>query len=294
MLVPGAKVNFSEKLMDPLTVPKDLVGKNSPIPVEILPDNDSLINRFADDLLREYLAAKTAGREKVVFILPVGPVGQYDLLAARCNREKISLRDLIVINMDEYLTIDGRDFIPVNDPLSFRRHMEEHFYRHLNSQLAPPEEHRIFPHPLALSRIPEIIAGFGGCDACFGGIGITGHVAFNDPPEPGEKISLKKFRNLPTRVVRLSRETRLINAVTACRGNIDRIPELAVTVGMKEILKSRKVRIYLNRLWQSAIVRKILYGPVTPAVPGSLLQDHPDVRFVLTDYVAELPEPELK
>jgi glucosamine-6-phosphate deaminase len=119
-------------------------------------------------------------------------------------------------------------------------------------------------------------------------------VAFNDPPEPGEKITLEEFRNLPTRVVRLSRETRLINSVTACRGNIDRIPELAVTVGMKEILESRKVRIYLNRLWQSAIVRKILYGPVTLAVPGSLLQNHPEVRFVLTDYVAELPEPELK
>jgi len=280
--------------MDPLKIPKDRVGEKSPIPVEILPGNDALIARLADDLLQEYLSAKAAGREKVVFILPVGPVGQYEILAARCNREQISLRDLVVINMDEYLTPDGRDFILLTDPLSFRRHMEEHFYRRLNSRLAPPAEQRIFPHPLNLFRVPETIARFGGCDACFGGVGITGHVAFNDPPEPGEKITLEEFRNLPTRVVRLSRETRLINSVTACRGNIDRIPELAVTVGMKEILESRKVRIYLNRLWQSAIVRKILYGPVTPAVPGSLLQNHPDVRFVLTDYVAELPEPELK
>ena len=280
--------------MDPLKIAKDRVGKNSRIPVEILPDNDFLIARFAADLIQEYLAAKAAGREKVVFILPVGPVGQYEILADRCNREKISLRDLVAINMDEYLTPDGQDFIPASDPLSFRRHMEEHFYRRLNSQLAPPADHRIFPHPLDLSRVPETIARFGGCDVCFGGIGITGHVAFNDPPEPGENISLDEFRNLPTRVVRLSRETRLINSVTACRGNLDRIPALAATVGMKEILQSRKVRIYLNRLWQSAIVRKILYGPVTPAVPGSLLQDHPDVRFVLTDYVADLPEPELK
>jgi len=280
--------------MDPLKIPKDRVGEKSPIPVEILPGNDALIARLADDLLQEYLSAKAAGREKVVFILPVGPVGQYEILAARCNREQISLRDLVVINMDEYLTPDGRDFILLTDPLSFRQHMEERFYRRLNSRLAPPAEQRIFPHPRNLFRVPETIARFGGCDACFGGVGITGHVAFNDPPEPGEKITLEEFRNLPTRVVRLSRETRLINSVTACRGNIDRIPELAVTVGMKEILESRKVRIYLNRLWQSAIVRKILYGPVTLAVPGSLLQNHPDVRFVLTDYVAELPEPELK
>ncbi len=280
--------------MDPLKIAKDQVGRNSSIPIEILPDNDSLIVRFAADLLQEYLAAKAAGREKVVFILPVGPVGQYDILADRCNREKISLCDLVVINMDEYLTADGRDFIPLNDPLSFRRHMEEHFYRRLNSQLAPPVDQRIFPHPLALFQVPEIIGRFGGCDACFGGIGITGHVAFNDPPEPGEEISLDEFRNLPTRIVRLSRETRLINSVTVCRGNIDRIPTLAVTVGMKEILESRRVRLYLNRTWQSAIVRKILYGPVTPTVPASLLQDHPDVRFILTDYVVDLPEPELK
>lgn len=280
--------------MDPLKIPKDRVGEKSPIPVEILPDNDALIVRFADDLLREYLSAKAAGREKVVFILPVGPVGQYEILADRCNREQISLRDLVAINMDEYLTPDGRDFIPLADPLSFRRHMEEHFYRRLNSQLAPPAEQRIFPHPLDLSRVPGTIARFGGCDACFGGVGITGHVAFNDPPEPGEKITLEEFRNLPTRVVRLSRETRLINSVTACRGNIDRIPALAVTVGMQEILASRKVRLYLNRVWQAAMVRKILHGPVTLSVPASLLQNHPDVRFVLTDYVADLPEPELK
>ncbi len=95
-------------------------------------------------------------------------------------------------------------------------------------------------------------------------------------------------------MVRLSRETTLINAVTTSRGNIDRIPEYAVTVGMKEILESRKVRIYLNRPWQSGIVRKILHGPVTPVVPASLLQNHRDVHFVAVEYVAELPEPQLR
>jgi glucosamine-6-phosphate deaminase len=283
-----------EKSMDDRKAPKKFVGENSSIPLEILSDNDALIRRLADDLLGEYLAAKAAGREKVVFIVPVGPVGQYDLLAERCNREKVSLRDLVVVNMDEYLSPDGRDFIPLSDPLSFRRHMEDHFYTPLNPQLAPPPEHRIFPHPLNPAFIPDIIFRFGGCDACFGGIGITGHLAFNDPPEPGEKVTLAEFKARPTRVVRLSRETRLINSVTTSRGNIDRIPELAVTVGMKEILDCRKVRIYMNRTWQAAILRKILCGPITPAVPASLLREHPDVRFVITDYVAEAPEPRLK
>jgi glucosamine-6-phosphate deaminase len=63
---------------------------------------------------------------------------------------------------------------------------------------------------------------------------------------------------------------------------------------MKEVLESRKVRIYMNREWQAAIVRKILHGPVTEAVPASLLQEHPDVRFTIAEYVAAQPEPGLR
>jgi glucosamine-6-phosphate deaminase len=248
----------------------------------------------ATRLLSEYSSAKRRGRDKVVFIVPVGPVGQYDLWAERCNRDRISLKDLVLINMDEYLTPDCRDFIPINDPLSFRRHMLDHFYDRLNPELVPPPDHRVFPHPQDPSAISRAIERLGGCDVCFGGVGITGHLAFNDPPEPGEQISLEQFGALPTRVVRLSRETRLINAVTTSRGNLDRIPEYAVTVGMKEILESRKVRVYLNRPWQSAIIRKILHGPVTPAVPASLLQNHRDVHFMAVEYVAELPAPQLQ
>ena len=280
--------------MNPLSVTKASLGLNSLIPLEVLKDDLAVIQRFADELMDEYLKAKKAGREKVVFIIPVGPVGQYDIWAERCNSEGIGLHDLVLINMDEYLTADGDDFIPLTDPLSFRKHMQEHFFAKIAPELAPPPEQLLFPDPKDPESVPRAIKRYGGCDVCFGGIGITGHVAFNDPPEPDESISLEAFKELPTRVIRLSRESRLINSITTSRGNIDRIPELAVTVGMKEILESRKVRIYMNRAWQSAIVRKILHGPITPAVPASLLQGHPDVRFTIAEYVAELPEPQLK
>jgi len=280
--------------MNPLKVSKENLGVNSPIPLEVLKDDTTVIYRFADDLMNEYQAAKNAGRQKVVLIIPLGPVGQYDSWAERCNSEGVGLNDLVLINMDEYLTEDGQSFIPLTDPLSFRKHMQEHFFSKLAPELAPPPEQLMFPDPKDPGAVPRAMAHYGGCDVCFGGIGITGHVAFNDPPEPGETISLEAFKELPTRVVRLSRETRLINSITTSRGNIDRIPEFAVTVGMKEILESRKVRIYMNRTWQSAIVRKILHGPVTPSVPASLLQGHPDVRFTIAEYVAEIPEPQLK
>jgi glucosamine-6-phosphate deaminase len=280
--------------MNPLRVTKEKLGLNSPIPLAVLKEDTAVIQRFADDLMSEYLGAKEAGRQKVVFIVPVGPVGQYDIWAERCNAEGLELHDLVLINMDEYLTEDGHEFIPLTDPLSFRKHMQAHFIAKLAPELAPPPDQLLFPDPKDSRIVPRAIERYGGCDVCFGGVGITGHVAFNDPPEPGETIPLEVFKELPTRVVRLSRETRLINSITTSRGNIDRIPELAVTVGMKEILESRKVRIYMNRTWQSAIVRKILHGPVTPAVPASLLQGHPDVRFTIAEYVAEIPEPRLK
>ena len=280
--------------MNPLAIAKENVVKNARIPAEVIADADAVTAHFADALLAEYTEAKARGRDKVVFIVPVGPVGQFDVVARRCNENAISLKDLVVINMDEYLTDDGKAFIATDDALSFRRHMDDHFYNLLDPALAPPEDQRIFPDPNDIESVARAIERFGGVDVCFGGVGITGHVAFNDPPEPNVEMTKEAFAALPTRVLALSRETLLINSITTSRGNVDRIPRYAVTVGMKEILAARKVRIYMNRFWQSAIVRKILHGPITPKVPASLLQEHPDVRFVITEEVTEMAEPVLR
>jgi glucosamine-6-phosphate deaminase len=280
--------------VDPLAVATQDLGRGSPIGFDVVPDDKSLTVRFAETLMHEYDAAKEAGRDKVVFIVPVGPIGQFDLWADQCNATGTSLTDLVLINMDEYLLGENGSFIPKSDPLSFRAHMDRTFYGRLDPKLAPPEGARVFPDPRKPEALGELIDALGGADVCFGGVGITGHLAFNDPPEPGEKTDADSFAALPTRVVKLSRETRLINAVTAARGNIDRIPEFAVTVGMREILESRKVRIFMNRLWQCAIVRKLLHGPVTAAVPASLLQRHADAHVTATEAVTLLPQPQLR
>ena len=283
----------NERRYHPL-IPGATILENARVPARVVADPEAVTAQFVDDFINEYLAALRCGRRDVVFIVPVGPVGQFERIAARCNTEKISLRNLTIINMDEYLTNDGREFISTSDPLSFRRHMDEYFYRRLSPELAPPPDRRIFPSPVEPHRATALIDELGGVDTCFGGVGITGHLAFNDPPERNEAMGMEEFAALPTRVVRLSTETRVVNAITACRGNIDRIPELAVTVGMREILASRKVRIYMNRPWQTAIVRKALHGPRTSAVPASLLQGHPDVCFTIAELVTQDPEPELR
>jgi glucosamine-6-phosphate deaminase len=128
-------------------------------------------------------------------------------------------------------------------------------------------------------------------DACYGGIGITGHIAFNEPPE--EPMSLEAFAALPTRILTLTRETRTINSVTV-GGEISIIPRRAITVGMKEILGARRLRLYCNRPWQSAVARRVLHGPITPACPASLMRTHPDAVLTVTDYVAAPPNIKLR
>ena len=279
---------------DPLLVASRNVGRGSPIRTRVVADAAAMSRVFADDMVEAFRLAKSAGRDKVVFIVPVGPVGQFELFAERVNAERLSLRDLVVVNMDEYLAADGRDFIAPTDPLSFVGHMQRALWSRLDPALAPPPEQRHFPNPRDPAATTRLIDSLGGVDATWGGVGITGHLAFNEPPEPDEADDVEAFAQLPTRVLRLSRETLTINAVTATRGNIDRIPRLAITVGMREILASRAVRIFMNRPWQCAIARKLLHGPVTARCPASLLQRHGDTLVTMTEEVVAMPEATLR
>jgi glucosamine-6-phosphate deaminase len=171
--------------------------------------------------------------------------------------------------------------------------MERAFYQLLEPALAPPPEHRVFPDPAKPRAIEKLISSRGGVDACFGGIGINGHIAFNEPPEPGVEMSIETFANLPTRILDLSRETRTINSVTV-GGEVNLIPIRAITIGMKEILASRRLRFYCNRHWQSAVIRRALHGPLTAACPASYLRTHPDASVTIADYVAAPPNIQLR
>ena len=147
----------------------------------------------------------------------------------------------------------------------------------------------MFPDPRDPQRIARLIAARGGVDACFGGIGINGHIAFNEPPEPGVAMTVEEFAALPTRVLSLSRETRTINSVTV-GGELAVIPRRAITVGMWECLAARRLRLYCNRPWQSAVVRRVLHGPLTAACPASLMRLHADAVLSVAEYVAQPPQ----
>ena len=267
------------------------LGKGTPVKVRILGDMASIGLDMAELLKTEIVAANRAGRGATL-IIPVGPVEQYPILAQMLNEERISCRNVAFIGMDEYLTDDDA-WVPETHVLSFRVYLNRKFYDLLDPALAPPPEHRVFPDPRNLEAVPRLIAARGGVDACCGGIGITGHIAFNEPPEPGEPMSLDAFAALPTRILSLTRETRTINSVTV-GGEMAVIPRRAVTVGMKEILGARRLRLYCNRPWQSAVARRVLHGPITPACPASLMRTHPDATLTVADYVAAPPDIRLR
>ena len=246
---------------------------------------------MADRMLDELMFAEQQQRGATL-IVPVGPVDQFPILARRINERRISCRRAVFINMDEYLGDDGA-WIPEDHPLSFRAFMARNFYDLIEPALAPPSEQRVFPDPDAPEHIQRLIDSRGGVDACFGGIGINGHIAFNEPPERENTVPHEKFAALPTRVVSLACATRTINSVTV-GGEISVVPTRAVTVGMKEILASRRLRFYCNRPWQSAVVRRVLHGPVTADCPASLLRTHPDAEVSIADYVAAAPDIRLR
>jgi len=281
----------SFELPEYLRIAADRLGHGVSVKVRICSDMADVARDMAEVMLQTILQARDEGR-RATLIVPVGPVDQFPVLAAKIVEQRLDCREVMLINMDEYLT-PGDEWIDIAHPLSFRGYMNRKFYDLLDPNLAPRPENRVFPDPRDPGRIEEMIAARGGVDACFGGIGINGHVAFNEPPEPGAELSVSEFAALPTRVLALSRETRTINSVTV-GGEISVIPPRAITVGMKEILASRRLRFYCNRSWQRAVVRRVLHGPLTSACPASLLRTHRDAALTLASYVAESPDIQLR
>ena len=172
--------------MDIMAIPADELGEGTSIAVEIVESADDLAWDFALTMARIIKKNNDAGR-CTTMIVPVGPTGQFRRLAAYCNAEGIHCNDLVLFNMDEYCFEDGTA-VPTDHPMSFQAFMEREFHSRLDPQKRMKEKNKVFPDPQALGRIAERIDDVGGIDICFGGIGINGHIAFNEPPEPEEDV----------------------------------------------------------------------------------------------------------
>ena len=260
------------------------LGKGARIPILKLGDSGEVFYELAMEMVREIQKNNAAGR-RTVFICPVGPVGQYPIFVRLVNQQGISLKNCWFINMDEYLQDDGT-WLPQVDRRSVRGFMQRTVSSQIQPGLLMPDEQRVFPDPKAPEKVQQLIERLGGVDIAFGGIGINGHLAFN---EAQDGMTPQEFARLHTRVLEISRETRTANAIGDLNGAIDAMPRLCITIGMAEILGAKKVRLGVFRDWHRSVIRQAAYGEVSAHFPASLLQTHPDALIITNANAAQQP-----
>lgn len=214
-----------------------------------------------------FLSAQVILKGNAVLGLATGstPVGIYEQLAAWYRKGDIDFSGVSTINLDEYVGLDG------NDERSYRYYMNEHLFRHINIK----KKNCHLPDGMAENieeeclRYDRLIEKLGGIDMQLLGLGENGHIGFNEPDEAFEQT---------THCVTLKEKTIEANArYFSSRADV---PKQAITMGIKAIMQARSIVLCVNGARKADILRKVLYGPVTPAVPGSVLQMHPRLIVV--------------
>ncbi len=267
----------------------DELRQISGVPIEVVADKEALAIAFADHIL-EYVKAANRRDRRTVIIMPVGPTGQWRLAARIAKRDGIDLSGLCIISMDEYLAPDGVHALPETDPFSFAGFIRRNFADEAAASCGFRMENWIAPDPSDTDKVDRKIAEWGGVDVAFAGIGLNGHLAFNEPPSPNDHWSEKAFADSPVRVQKIADTTMATNSIFGTGGDLRRVPDYAVTIGMRQILGARQMHVLLDWPWQCNVLRRALLGPVTMYFPASLLQNHSDVRFTVTADVAAVHE----
>jgi glucosamine-6-phosphate deaminase len=223
-----------------------------------------------------HVASRVNARPGVVLGLATGstPVGMYAELIELHRREGLDFSRVTTFNLDEYCGLDA------DDPRSYDRFMWEHLFAHVNLE-------RTRTHvPYGAARDPEaeciryeeMIRAAGGIDLQVLGIGMNGHIGFNEPGSAS---------NSRTLVVRLAEQTVQVNRAKA---EAEELPAFALSMGMGTIMDAREIMLLANGDAKADIIRQAIQGPVTPDVPASILQRHPDVTVFLDKPAAKLLE----
>ena len=250
-----------------------MVDSFEKIPVKIfgsLEEGSRFIGKEIAALIRE----KEAKGEKIVLGLATGssPKSLYAELTRLHREEKLSFKNVITFNLDEYYPID-------NDALqSYNRFMKEQLFSKIDIDPAnchiPNGQWKKEDIKQHCIEYEKMIEDAGGIDLQILGIGNNGHIGFN---EPGSSIFSQ------TRLVPLENSTRIANSHEF--QNISQVPRLAITMGISTIMKSRRIILMAWGQIKAPVIQKAVEGNVTEQIPASLLQQHNNVTFV-TDEVA--------
>ncbi|MBI5305755.1 MAG: hypothetical protein HY868_26745 [Chloroflexi bacterium] len=271
-------------MLDYNAIPANEFNQHSKIPFAFVETHDDLCRVVARELV-DLIKANRAQGKMTTAILPVGPL-DYAAFAELCNREGVSCESLVIISMDEYCDANDKP-IPFDHPASFRAFYQHDLLDRLDRDKQLPPDQLILPNPDDLGLVQRTIQKCGGVDIVYGGMGINGHFAFNLPQPPS--VDLETFKNMSVRVIELSDADIAQMAMGGTGGNLEIIPPKACTVGMKELLSAKKIHLTFMRSWHAGVLRRALFGPVTPTFPGSLVQLHPNVSATVTATAAQLP-----
>lgn len=199
------------------------------------------------------------------------PIGLYKNLVEWYNNGDLDFSAASSCNLDEY-----RGLSPENDQ-SYRYFMNHNLFDHINL----PKERTFVPDGLeadstvACEKYEQIIKEMGGIDLQLLGLGHNGHIGFNEPADEFPKT---------TNCVDLTESTIQANKrFFACE---DDVPKQAYTMGIGTIMNAKKILVVVSGADKADILDKVVNGPVTPQVPASILQLHPDVTIVADEAAA--------
>lgn len=231
--------------------------------------------QMAKDIFSE-IKENNHQKKRTILILPIGPTGQYPYLIKLLQKNPINLSQLWIFFMDEYCDDNGIVF-DLNHPLSFKGIAKMLFLSQIPNACKFNIEHLYFPDQNNIHEIPQKIHSLGGIDTCYGGIGIHGHVAFNEP----EKNVVSKT----CRKISLNRYTITINAIRAnVGGNLENFPKFAYTIGMKQILEAKRIRLYCRNGseydWANTVLRLALLGTPGDDYPVTHIRKHNNYQII--------------
>ncbi len=208
--------------------------------------------------------------------LPSGrtPLAFYDELARRVGSGEAGFSGVTAFAIDELYGVP-RDH-PATNASYFRRHLTERIplraLRVMDSE-APDAD-------AECARFLKLIDAAGGLDLAVLGVGVNGHIAFNEPGSPFDSRA---------RRIALERSTR--EPYAQAFGSLDAVPTHGLTLGIADLMAARRILLLASGALKAKAVAEALEGRATEEVPASVLQRHPDVTVVLDREAASLLKP---
>jgi glucosamine-6-phosphate deaminase len=242
----------------------------------VLNHTDEIYQFFADHMFNLIKSNNEKGAE-TVGVFPFGPYQQYPIFVERVNREKISLVNTHFFFVDEYADINGVE-IPADHYLSLRGQLYKIFEK-IDKELLPDFSKIIFPTAENLSKLKTMI-GEKRIDVTYAGVGIHGHLAFNEP-EQGVK-------DTDPRVTFINDFTVTLGAIRfGIGGDLENFPRRGLTLGMNQLLAADEV-VLMTRSgipgidWANTVVRIAVLGEIGDDYPVTHIRNHKN-WVLLTD-----------